>query len=110
MKSTIDCLNFRGVPRNTLRGFATIRLVEARLFINDVALHQQGQRRWPQLPSWPVIKNGSHAVDPSTCKLQYAHFMDFETAEVRAAFSAAVWRALLAEYPDAADTAEVVVQ
>lgn len=52
----IEVQSFRSYQKNTLRGFATIRLNNIGLEIRDVCLHQKGDKRWIQLPSKPYQK------------------------------------------------------
>jgi hypothetical protein len=49
-KLTVTCRDFKPLHRNSLRGFATIRINEMRLEIRDVAIHEKGESRWAQLP------------------------------------------------------------
>ena len=59
-KLTISCVAFTPYRRNTLYGFATVRLPELKLCIHDVAQHQYASgARWAALPAKPVIdRNG----------------------------------------------------
>jgi hypothetical protein len=86
--------------RNTLRGFAEISVAEMRLRIRDVAIHEKGESRWAQLPAKPQIKDGSLVKDV-TGKVQYVHIPDFDSREVRDAFSRAVVQAVLERAPEA---------
>jgi hypothetical protein len=43
-KLTVTCADWRPLKRNTLLGFARIRVVELGLTIHDVAIHQKGER------------------------------------------------------------------
>ena len=99
MKHTIDVLDFKPHHKNTLRGFADIRIRELRLVIRDVALHEKGEARWAQLPAKPWFKNGVHLTDHAG-KPQYSPILEFENRETRDAFSAAVWRAVIEFTPE----------
>src|SRR5262249_11092961 len=94
MKLSIQCRAFHPVYRNTLRGFAEIRINELRLTIRDVAIHEKGKCRWAQLPAKAQIRDGELVHDEHG-KIQYFHLMNFETRAVADAFSAAVVAALL---------------
>jgi hypothetical protein len=92
MKCTITCVEFRPLSRNTLRGFAVIRIEELRLTIRDVAIHEKNSARWAQLPAKPMLKDGAAVFKDG--KAQYATIMEFDTSEVRAAFSKRVIEAV----------------
>jgi hypothetical protein len=103
-KLTVTCLSFKPLRKNTLRGFADIRIAEMRLNIRDVAVHQKGAGRWAQLPARPMIdKDGVVIRDRVSGKIQYANLFDFDTSEVRDAFSRAVIAAVVALVPEAFD-------
>ena len=74
--------------RNTLVGFASIRVRELHLVVHAVALHQRDGRRWAQLPSKPMLKGGELIHEPDG-RIKYAKILEFETSEVQQAFSAA---------------------
>lgn len=93
MKHTIDCLGFRPLAKNTLVGFARIRIRELKLVINDVTLHQKGALRWAGLPAKPQLRDGA-LVTGDDGKLAYVSILEFEDRPARDAFSAAVWRAV----------------
>lgn len=48
--------------KNTLIGFARIRIAELRLVISGVAIHERGEARWAQLPSRPWVQNGAVVI------------------------------------------------
>jgi hypothetical protein len=106
MKHTIRCRSFRALAKGTLRGFATIHVVELRVAIHDVALHKKGEARWAQLPSKPVVRDGRHIVDEATGKPQYVSILEFDDRETRDAFSARVWRAVAEQYPEVEPASE----
>jgi hypothetical protein len=101
-KLTVTCESFRPLVRNTLRGFAEITIAELRLKVRDIAIHEKGEARWAQLPSKAQIKDGALVKDV-TGKVQYIHVMDFDSREVRDAFSRAVVQAVLERQPEAFD-------
>ena len=104
-KVTLKCESFRPLRRNTLCGFAEIVVVELRLRIKDVALHQKGNARWAQLPAKPQVRDGVLIKDAAG-KIQYASIMEFASGEVREAFSRAVVEAVLEHTPTALDDGE----
>jgi hypothetical protein len=99
MKHAITCVAFRRFDKNTLIGFASIRIEEIRLIIHDVALHHKGGGRWAQLPAKPLVRDGVHVVDDDG-KAQYATLLEFSDMATRDAFSHAVWAAVLARHPE----------
>jgi hypothetical protein len=103
---TISCRGFRPLCRNTLRGFAEIRIDELCLTIRDIAIHERGSARWVQLPAKPQLRDGE-LVHDSDGKIQYFHLMSFDSRAVSDAFSAAVIRALLEFAPAAFECEEV---
>jgi hypothetical protein len=101
-KFTVTCIDFTPYTRNTLRGFATIRLPELKLVIHDIAVHQhENGSRWASMPSKPLIDKNGVAKRGSAGKIEYAQLFEFEGRETRDAFSAAVVRAVLAFAPAA---------
>jgi len=101
-KLTVTCREFKPLRRNTLVGFAQIRIAELRLDIKDIAVHQKGDSRWAQLPAKPMIdRNGAVIRDSTTGKIQYAPILEFTDRATRDAFSHAVVSALLELVPDA---------
>jgi|SRR5215831_16083985 len=108
MKHTVTCHAFHPLYRNTLRGFAEIRINELRLTIRDVAVPEKGECRWAQLPAKPMIdKDGVAIRDRDTGKITYATSLEFDSRAVRAAFSHAVIDAVLRAFPDALEVEEL---
>jgi hypothetical protein len=102
-KLTVGIVEFRPLRRNTLVGFATVRINELKLVIKDVAIHSKGEAgRWVQLPSKPQLdKDGVQFRDARTGKPVYASILEFQDYATRAAFSHAVIAALLDFAPNA---------
>ena len=101
-KFTITCREFKLVVRNTLRGFADIRIAELHLDVKDIALHKKNDSRWAQLPAKPQVKDGV-LVKGDDSKVQYLHLMHFDSRAVADAFSDAVVKAVLELDPQAFD-------
>jgi hypothetical protein len=91
---TLDCLSFKPITKNTLRGFAKVRINELGLVIGDVTLHQKNTSRWASLPAKPQMHDGALVSDPHTGRLAYVAVLEFETREARDIFSMAVWNAV----------------
>jgi hypothetical protein len=93
MKHTIDRLAFRPLSKNTLRGFARIRIRKLHLIDNDVTLHEKRGSRSAGLPGRPQIRDGAVVTDERG-RAAYAPVLEFETRAAGDAFSDAVWRAV----------------
>lgn len=101
-KLSITVRDFKPLHRNTLRGFAVIRIPEMCLTIRDVAIHVMGDSRWAQLPAKPMIdKDGTAIRDRASGKISYCTILEFDSRAVREAFSHAVIAALLDVFPNA---------
>jgi hypothetical protein len=68
--------------------------------MREVAIHQKNSKAWAQPPSRPWVKDGRVVTD-DVGKMQYSPISEFDSAAVRAAFSDAVIRAVLAFDPHA---------
>ncbi len=102
-KLTITCTAWREMRRNTLRGFATIKIEELRLVVNEIAIHESDDGRpWAALPARPWVKDGAVVTDDNG-KVRYSPLFEFDTAAVRNSFSAAVIDALRRFNPRALD-------
>lgn len=88
-KLTVEVLDFRPVERNTLLGFATVRIPALRMTIRDVAIHTSHGKRWAGLPAKPMLDNDGKAVKKDG-KILYNSILHFDTKAVSDAFSAAV--------------------
>jgi hypothetical protein len=98
----IDALRQRPLRRNTLVGFAQVRIVELRMIIADVAVHEKANSRWASLPSKPVLDHAGVAQrDAATNKIRHVTILEFDSPAVRAVFSTAAIAAVLAAFPDA---------
>lgn len=54
----IEIVSFKPFSKNTLQGFATIRMTNVGVEIRDVTLHEKNGKRWIQLPSKSYEKDG----------------------------------------------------
>jgi hypothetical protein len=105
-KLTLESVEFRPLQRNTLVGFAAIRIPAMRPTILDVALHTNGEARWAELPSKAQLRDGM-LVRNEQGKTQYAPVLEFDTPSVRNAFSQAAVHAVLEYDPQAFDVEAV---
>ena len=95
-------VSFRPLTKNTLRGFATIRLPALRLEIRDLPVHERDGARWAQLPARPQFdRDGMPIRDSVTGKIAYSTVFEFFDRPTGAAFSRAVIGALIEYAPDA---------
>jgi hypothetical protein len=99
-KLGVSVIEFKPVNRNTLVGFANVRIAEMRLTIRDVAIHEKAGERWAQLPARPQLDREGVAIRREG-KVQYAMLLEWDDAATRAAFSRAVIAALLEREPNA---------
>jgi hypothetical protein len=99
-KYTVTCEGWKALEKNTLKGFAVIRVSELDLLFREVAIHQKGDRTWAQLPSRPWVKDGQVVTDDSG-KIQYSVLIEFTRPETRNAFSQRVIDAVLRFAPHA---------
>jgi hypothetical protein len=85
MKLTVVCEAWKTYRKNTLKGFATIKLVELDLSISDIGLHTSHGKAWAALPSKARVKDGRHVSEAG--KFAYDNIFKFGREEVRRAFS-----------------------
>jgi hypothetical protein len=88
-KLTVECLEWKPFERNTLKGFAKIRVPAMRLAIDGVAIHQRDGRSWAQLPAKPMLSEKRELAREADGKIRYAKILEFESKEVADAFSRA---------------------
>jgi hypothetical protein len=104
-KHVITCQSWRPLRKNSLLGFATVRIDGVRLTIKDIAIHEKNGRRWAALPARPQLADGKVVMENG--KPQYFSLMTFDDRTTADAFSDAVIAAVLAHEPRAfADGAE----
>jgi hypothetical protein len=84
--------------RNTLRGFAKVRLGKA-LVMHDVAVHCSNGKRWAQAPSKPVINREGVAKRDDRDKIQYVPVITWADRQTADSFSEGVIEAVEREHP-----------
>jgi hypothetical protein len=99
MKHSLTILDFRRLDKNTLVGFATVRIDQIKLVVHDVTLHRRGASRWAALPARPFVRDGQQVVGDDG-KARYLVTLEWSSRAVAEAFSAAVWAAVLARHPE----------
>jgi hypothetical protein len=94
-------VGWKPMPRNSLRGFADIKLPSG-LIIREAVVHNTNGRAWVNLPGKPMVDRDGQAVrDPATGKLKYAALLEWSDRAVADRFSAAVIDAIEAQHPGA---------
>ena len=106
--SALTLVEWRPLVKNTLRGFATVRLRNG-LTVHDVVVHTTHNRAWAALPSKPMLdRSGTPMRDSATNKIRYVPILEWPDKETANRFSAAVVNAIEAQYPGAtSSTGEV---
>jgi hypothetical protein len=99
MALTIVCEDFKPFAKNTLRGFATIKIPDLHLRVKDVSIHVKNDSQWASLPSKPQIKDGKTVTKDG--KGQYVNILEFTDRTTGDAFSRAVVDAVLKLNPHA---------
>jgi len=100
MAMPVSLLEWKSLPRNTLRGFATIRLGKS-LRISDVAVHCSYGKRWAQLPSKAALDKNGAAQRDEKGKIKYIPVLLWLNREAADEFSASVIEAIEREHPGA---------
>jgi hypothetical protein len=99
----VNCLSFKSHRSGTLRGFASIHLPRMRLRIHNVVLHEKDGRRWAQLPTQAMVRDGELARNPEG-KVKYGEpVLEFDDPAIGCVLSDAIVQAVLAYAPEAFD-------
>jgi hypothetical protein len=100
--SGITNLDWKPVRRNTLCGFACVKIERINLRVDDVAIHQKGNSRWASMPSKPMMdRNGAVLRDETTGKIRYQPLLQWADRKTADRFNIAVVAELLARFPEA---------
>lgn len=91
---------FVPVARNTLRGFARVRMPSG-MIIADVAIHVRDGRAWASPPSKPMLDRSGVQMKGNDGKPQWVQLILFTSRELRDRFSDSVVAALRQSHPDA---------
>ena len=87
----LQFVEWKPMVKNTLRGFATVKIPSIGLTIKEVTLHEKFGKRWAGLPARPMIgKDGRALTDVDTGKVQYQSLLNFESRHAADEFSKAV--------------------
>lgn len=84
----ITASNFRGMERNSLKGFVDLTFGDTSLTIREATLHEQNGRRWIGLPGKPIVdpKTGIAERYPESGKIRYVNVINFDHREASDAF------------------------
>jgi hypothetical protein len=93
---------FVPVTRNTLRGFARIRMQRG-LIVADVAFHQRDGRAWASPPAKPMLGRGGSQMKGADSRPSWPPIISFASRETRDRWSEAVLAALHGSHPNALD-------
>lgn len=93
---------FTAIARNTLRGFARIRMPSGLIF-HDVAIHQKGDSAWAAPASKVQVTRDGNTIRSGDGKLAYSPVVTFASRDLRDRFSKAVVDAMRRAHPEAFD-------
>ena len=92
-KHALTMVDWKPHERNSLRGFATVKIPELRMVVHGVAMHELGAKRWAQLPSKPLVVDDQPARHANG-NIKYVPIVEITDRETAIAFSQACWSAL----------------
>jgi hypothetical protein len=81
MSIKIKCNDFRSFKSNTLKGYATLELVDVWIAIDGYALHVKDGQRWLSPPRRSYVGKNGETV--------YADMMSYTSAEAKQEFQEA---------------------
>jgi hypothetical protein len=106
-KLTLSCKGYTPINKNTLVGKADIHIAELRLTIRGVLLFESHDKRWASLPAPPMLDKAGVALRDDKGKVRYANnALEFDTKDIRDAFSAQVIARVLEFAPAAFEPEE----
>jgi hypothetical protein len=94
-KHALEVVDWKPCERNTLRGFATIKIRELRLVVHDVALRERNGTRWAQLPGKPTLKDGK-PITGDDGRIRYVPIFTTDRPGTRISIAARLARASFA--------------
>ena len=103
-KPRMKLLEWRSMTRNTLRGFAVLKMPSG-MIVRDVAVHQKSGKSWAALPARPQIGQDDKVVRNHAGKAQYSALLGWCNRDLADRFSAAVVQLIRAEHPSDLDGA-----
>ena len=94
MSIKIVCIGWRKCERSTLRGFADLLIPMIGLHVRDVAVHEENDRQWVQLPARPQLDENREPIQEANGRPRYVTILTFDTTEAAAEFNGAALKAL----------------
>lgn len=94
----VSLLSWKSIPKNSLRGFAEVRIGKS-LIVSDVSVHCNAGRRWASLPSKPQMGRDGVALKDEGGKIKYVPIIRWSSKEMADAFSEGVIAAVEREHP-----------
>jgi hypothetical protein len=92
--------SFTPMAKNTLLGFATVRVPSGLLF-HDVAIHRQNGSAWASPASKPMTDRNGGVMRDGEGRVRYTPVVSFSNKTVRTRWSNAVVAALEEQRPEA---------
>lgn len=93
----LKILEWKPLTRNSLRGFAKVRLPSG-LILRDVTVHVSNGKAWAATPSKPILDQEGRHKTGDDGKKQYAFIVEWETRALSDGFSEAVTAVLDRDY------------
>jgi hypothetical protein len=91
---------FRPLARNTLRGFARVRLPEG-IIVHDIAVHVRDGEPWASPPGRPMVGRNGTPLKDAAGKARFSPTISFVSRADQDAFSRAIIAAMRAAHPAA---------
>lgn len=101
-RPTLQLLTFKPVRKNTLRGFAAVKLPNG-LVINDIVVGESKGRRWAMLPTKAMIDRDGNLMRDAGGGIRYAPVIEWSTPALRDEFARRVVALVEQQFPDAFD-------
>jgi hypothetical protein len=98
----LQLLTFKLVRKNSLRGFAEVRLPN-QLIISDIVVGEANGRQWALLPSKPMVDRDGNLLRDPDGKIRYSPVVEWGSPALRDEFSKRVVALVRARHPDAFD-------
>ncbi len=96
----ISLIAWKPMRKNTLLGFATVR-IGAALSVKDVSVHTKNGKRWASFPSKPIIDRDGNTQRRDDGRVQYVPVLEWLDRDTADRFSNGVIAAIEREHPGA---------
>ena len=96
----VALIEWRSVQKNSLRGFAVIRVGKS-LTIKDLTVHRSNGRVWVGMPSKPLLDPSGSAKRDDAGKIKYLPILEWSDRATADRFSESVIAAIEAQHPGA---------